>query len=250
MGRSNSLRRAVALLSVLVALAVMPPPAPAVAAVRAAALAPAALREPVIIVPGFLERPETMEALRGRFVAAGYPAYVVNLNNAWGIPTVNSQVNGPRVALTARWALALHPGAERVHVVGVSYGGVVSRYWMRSLGGLGLVRTYVALGTPERGVPVTCGLEPYDDYGHLCPTAPFMRELNAGDDTPGDVRYTSIISEEDAAQTRLDGAVCRVRVPGVAHFGLQDSPDVFRAALDAIEGRPCADLFTGTIADP
>jgi triacylglycerol lipase len=246
MGRSNSLRRAVALLSVLAALAVVPPPAPA----EAVPPAPAAVREPVIVVPGFLEWPQAMETLRSRFAAAGYPAYVVNLNNAWGVPTVNSRVNGPRVALAARWALALHPDAERVNVVGVSYGGVASRYWMRSLDGLGLVRNYVALGTPERGAPIACGVEPYDDYGHLCPGSPFMRALNAGDDTPGDVRYTSIISEEDPALTRLDGVVCRVTLPGVPHFGLQDSPDVFQAALAAIEGAPCPDLFTGTVADP
>jgi hypothetical protein len=67
MGRSNSLRRAVALLSVLVALAVVPPPAPA----GAVPPAPAAVREPVIIVPGFLEWPQAMETLRSRFAAPG-----------------------------------------------------------------------------------------------------------------------------------------------------------------------------------
>jgi triacylglycerol lipase len=74
----------------------------------------------------------------------------------------------------------------------------------------------------------------------------FLRFLNFGDDTPGSVPYThhrTIRSSKDTQNiTTLDGGACFHEIPGVEHPAEPDSPEFFKAALQAVQGT-CPDTF-------
>lgn len=82
---------------------------------------------------------------------------------------------------------------------------------------------------------------PLDEGGQMCPGDAFLRRLNAGDDTPGPTRYTSISSSSDgivpAASSRLDGGACLIRDRGVTHHELLTDARVYRQVVYALNGR-------------
>jgi triacylglycerol lipase len=62
-------------------------------------------------------------------------------------------------------------GAERVHIVGHSLGGMIARYYVQRMGGAAAVDTLVTLGSPHGGTLAA----------HLLPT-PLARQLRPGSD--------------------------------------------------------------------
>jgi triacylglycerol lipase len=62
-------------------------------------------------------------------------------------------------------------GAERVHIVGHSLGGMIARYYVQRMGGSATVHTLVTLGSPHQGTLAA----------YLMPT-PLARQLRPGSD--------------------------------------------------------------------
>jgi len=186
-------------------------------------------REPVILVHGWTGRAADMSVMRDAFTAAGYPAYTVDL------PGQNNVVNAQVIADLVDRARA-ETGAVRVDLVGHSMGGLSARWYLKRLGGADKVRTYVSMGSPHYGYPLACFLGEQDG-GQMCPSNPFLVDLDAGDDTPGKVVYTTIRSTKDAPDvTRLDGGACFHEIAGVEHPDEPRSPLFIAAALAAVRG--------------
>jgi pimeloyl-ACP methyl ester carboxylesterase len=86
-------------------------------------------------------------------------------------------------------------GAERIHIVGHSLGGMIARYYVQRMGGSAAVDTLVTLGSPHGGTLAA----------HLLPT-PLARQLRPGSDViaeleqpaPGcDTRFLVVWSRMD-----------------------------------------------------
>ena len=94
-------------------------------------------------------------------------------------------------------------GATKVDLVGHSEGGLVSRYYLKYLGGTAKVGRYVSLGTPQHGTALanlgTFFLNCLSIVAcqQMAAGSAFLGTLNAGDDTPGSVAYTAIFTAED-----------------------------------------------------
>ncbi|MCA2213974.1 esterase/lipase family protein [Jidongwangia harbinensis] len=222
------MRICAALLAVALSGAV---PAPASATVRAAG-------EPVILVHGWAGSPSAMLALRDAFAAAGHPAYPIDL------PGEENVANAQAIAgLVAEVTAAT--GQPRVHLVAHSMGGLSARYYLKRLGGTPTVRTYVSMGTAQYGYLPACLLGPAEG-GQMCPGSDFLRDLNEGDDTPGDVAYATFRSaQENARNVRLDGGACHLVIPGVGHADQPAAPAFVEAALSTAAGR-CPGTFVDT----
>ncbi len=123
-------------------------------------------------------------------------------------------------------ALCEETGAERVHVIGHSLGGLIARYYAQSLDGSDRVSTLVTLGTPHAGTRAA----------HLLPHS-LVRQLRPGSDVIAELarpapRCTTrflvfssdidqlIVPTRNAALHHLDLDVTNVLVSGVGHMSM------------------------------
>lgn len=195
----------------------------------------AAAGDPVLLVHGYRGNPASFDTMIGRFQAAGRTAVAIDL------PSEDNVVN----ARAIRDFIAAQ-GWTRADIVGVSMGGLSSRYYVKKLKGTGVIDAYVSLGTPQYGIWAACALPSWYG-GQMCPSSGFLRDLNRGDDTKGNVYHTTIFSTTDGvvpvSASRLDGGACFVQVSGVAHDDLDDDEAVFAHVLAATDDT-CTGSFT------
>ena len=206
-------------------LAVGPPAAPAGAGTK----------DPVVIVAGTFSPAFANEPLAARLRADGHPVRIFEL------PTLGTQ----DIRLTAQAlrsfvdGVRASTGAAKVDLVGHSQGGLVARAYVKWYGGATKVDSLVTLGTPNRGTYVA-NLVKVLGFGSCAAVvacqqmsigSSFLADLNAGDDTVGSVRYTTVRTLQDELvrpvdqATLFDGATnvliqnpCFARVVG--HVGL------------------------------
>lgn len=147
-------------------------------------------------------------------------------------------------------------GAEQVHVVGHSLGGLVARYYVQRLGGDARVHTLVTLGTPHQGT-MAAYLLPTQVLRQMRPDSDVVAELAAP--SPGcRTRFVSLWSELDMfvvpqRNARLDHPdlmVTNYLLSGVGHLSLLVDPravHMVASALAQLDESPSADM---TAANP
>lgn len=81
-------------------------------------------------------------------------------------------------------------GAAKVDLVTFSMGGVSSRYYIKTLGGEPRVDAWVSVAGPNHGTE-TANQCPATACVEIRPGSAFLTALNAGDETPGSVRYAT-----------------------------------------------------------
>ena len=244
----------VALLLVLLpdpARAASPPPTavtPAVADV--ASCRPTAARPtPVVVVHGtFGDSATLLRRLRGALVRDGYCVYSIDYGRRATAPIEQSAAE---LRSFVDEVLAA-TGARKVSLVGHSQGGMMPRYYLRFLGGASKVDDLVGLAPSNHGTRTPLLLTP--GLTTLCPAcaqqaagSDFLARLNAGDETPGAVSYTTVVTRYDEvvlphASGFLAGATnvtlqqkCRAHLPG--HLLLPSDGAAIRVVLHALARR-------------
>jgi triacylglycerol lipase len=91
-------------------------------------------------------------------------------------------------------------GAAKVSLVGHSQGGMMPRYYLKFLGGTGEVDDLVGLAPSNHGTTNPLA-GPAGVFCRACTQqiagSAFLRNLNAGDETPGAVSYTQVVTRYD-----------------------------------------------------
>ncbi len=214
----------------------------------------AAAADPVVIVPGFTTGPVIDTGyipLRDRLDRAGYDVTVLVYPD-YGLGDIRT--NSQRLANTIA-SVRARTGAAKVDLVAHSMGGLVSRYYIKNLGGAATVDSLIMMGTPNYGTSLanvasflTFGsCVGIDSWTQMASGSCFLNDLNAGDDTIGSVRYTSIATSVDLVVTPYknaflanDGNIanitvqsqCLLRLPG--HLGLIFDGAVADGVKDAL----------------
>ena len=216
-------------------------------------------RDPVVIVGGFLTgRPVAdvyYAGLADRLRADGYQAYIFGPVD-FGLADIresaaalNQFVDGVRAAT----------GAQRVDLIGHSQGGLTGRYYIKNLGGASEVDSMISLASLHYGTAVA-NLGSFLLLGNCLGIAgceqmrigsSFLNELNAGDDTIGNVVYTNFVTIWDelvipatSGFLRDDGnntnvlvqAQCPLRF--VEHIGIPFDGAVYSGIVDALLHEP------------
>ncbi|GHJ13812.1 lipase family alpha/beta hydrolase [Micromonospora sp. AKA38] len=219
--------------------------------VTAAERAAAAAADPVIVVGGLIGVSIAYEPIAARLRADGYRVSIYQLPNLGfgdireSARALSSYVDQVRAAT----------GASRVDLVTHSEGGLVSRWYVKFLGGAAAVDQYVSLGSPQYGTYVAnilavVGLGSCAGIvacQQMTIGSSFLADLNAGDDTPGPVRWTTLRTWQDELVRPVDNAVvadgatnvlvqawCPLRVVG--HLGLVLDGTTYTAVRQALAG--------------
>ncbi|WFE48744.1 alpha/beta fold hydrolase [Verrucosispora sp. WMMD1129] len=205
------------------------------AAVADAGLRALADANPVIVVGGLSGIAAVYEPLAARLRADGYRVWIYQLPNL-GLGDITASAAGLRGYVGQVRAAA---GGAKVDLVAHSEGGLVSRYYIKNLGGSDSVERYVSLGTPQYGTYVA-NIVSFLGLGSCAGVvacqqmtigSSFLTALNAGDDTPAPVRWTAVRTWQDELVRPVDNAKladgatnvliqsrCPLRVVG--HLGL------------------------------
>jgi triacylglycerol esterase/lipase EstA (alpha/beta hydrolase family) len=151
-------------------------------------------------------------------------------------------------------------GARRVAIVGHSQGGMMPRYYLKFMGGTAHVAQLIGLAPSNHGTTLPLA-GPVGQYGD-CPAcseqvagSPFLRKLNAGDQTPGPVTYTVIETSHDEIVTpyrsaflpreggRVTNVLLQTRCPGdlSEHVSISYDPVAIQWVLNALGRRGRAD---------
>jgi triacylglycerol lipase len=222
--------------------------------------ASAASADPVVIVPGlFGNGPGAAQSaytyLQYRLKNAGFNTTIF-IAPDYGLGDIHA--NAARLSTYVDGVLA-SSGASKVDIVAHSQGGVMARDYIKTLGGADKVDSLVMYGTPNYGAQ---NANYFVDYGFNCfgmagcqqiaIGSDFLNALNAGDDTLGSVRYTSLISSNDTTMTpwknafltETDGNIANVNVQDQCPSHFMDHMSVLWDAVpidgvvDAIKGGP------------
>jgi triacylglycerol esterase/lipase EstA (alpha/beta hydrolase family) len=165
---------------------------------------------PVVLVHGTAEnRFNNWQAMSPALKAAGYCVYALNygsyqgsgLLGIYGIDYI--QHSAQQLAAYVDSVLAA-TGAAKVDLVGHSQGGMMPRYYIKNLGGGGKVDDLVGLSPSNHGTT-----NPFaSPLGPACPAcrqqaagSAFLAALNSGDESPGPVSYTNIVTRYDEVVT-------------------------------------------------
>ncbi len=185
--------------------------------------------DPIVFVHGWNSSASTWNTMIDRFVAAGYPRdrmLAITYNSNQSNATIANQVRDAVATLRSR------TGAATVDIVTHSMGGLSSRYYLKNLGGTSVVDEWVSLGGPNHGTS-TAYLCYLFSAGcrDMIPGSSFLNNLNAGDETPGAVRYGTFWSSCDEvinpdSSTVLTGAT-NTGVGCLGHSALLSNADVF-----------------------
>jgi triacylglycerol lipase len=177
-------------------------------------------RDPVIFVHGYASTASVWDAMIARFRAAGYASdqvftfqYNFNQSNVTSANQLRSRVS----------AVLAQTGASRVDLVNHSMGGLVTRYYVKNLGGTSVVDQWGSLAGANHGTTAATLCLLFASCRQMSPGSPFLAQLNSGDETPGPTVYRTWYSACDGViipytSTVLSGAT-NTNVGCVTHLG-------------------------------
>jgi triacylglycerol lipase len=200
----------------------------------------------VLLVPGYGGDTGGLRTLAAALRAGGRHVEIV------AVPRKAQQAFEEQVtALDAAVTAVERLGEGPVDIVAHSNGGVLARYWARHDDGAHRARRIVTLGSPHHGTALAARAAA--EAPGLCPAAcqevrpdsPFLRALNAGDETPAGTDWVSVFTDDDevvtpTATSNLVGAV-DIRVQAVCadahpnHGGLLSDPAAVGVVLDELD---------------
>jgi triacylglycerol lipase len=214
---------------------------------------------PVILVHGtFLNMTASWTAAAPALTRLGYCVFALDYGNS-PLPGVNGVGDIPKSARQLKTFVGevlRSTGARKVSIVGHSQGGMMPRYLIKFLGAEGQVDDLVGLSPSSHGT-TNPGAGPAAANG--CPAcgqqiagSEFMKELNAGDQTPPPASYTVIETSNDEVVTpyeseflppTADGRATNILLQDacptdqVDHIGITYDPVALQWMLNAL-GRP------------
>ena len=197
--------------------------------------AAASAREPILFVHGFSGAAWNWDVMVDRFEADGYQSSelrAMSYNSAQSNATTATEVGQEAAELRAA------TGAAKVDVVTHSMGGLSSRYYLKNLGGTAVVDEWVSIGGPNHGTWTALACVALTSCQQMIPGSSFLSALNAGDETPGDVRYSTFWSPCDEiinpdTSVLLSGAT-NVRTGCIGHISMLASPSIYAGVRDFV----------------
>jgi hypothetical protein len=177
---------------------------------------------PIILLHGVIDNHTVFTLLRRSLMRRGF-GRTISLN--YSPLTVDIRRVARRLGRLVE-SVCRETGYERVHIVGHSMGGLISRYYVQRLGGDARIHTLVTLGTPHEGT-APARFVPHNVARQMRPDSPIVAELR--EPAPGcRTRMVAVWSDLDqmiipkrnARIVHPDLNARNVFVRGVGHMSL------------------------------
>jgi triacylglycerol esterase/lipase EstA (alpha/beta hydrolase family) len=187
------------------------------------------------MIPGFVMPIHTFYPMRAALKKAGYTD--MTIMNQW--PWFGRIEEYAAIARMHVDAAKKRTGAKKVELLGHSMGGLTARTLVKSLGGDKDVAHVVTYGTPHHGT-VLGNLAGWalPSCHEMSLGSDFIKQLNDGDETPGDIKYTSIHCAWDeivvpGRSVDLAGAE-NLNVKNTFHIEMMFDPTSAKLTLEAL----------------
>jgi Palmitoyl protein thioesterase len=193
---------------------------------------PLAARIPVLLVHGLVDNRSVFSVMNRSLRKRGF-AHVCTWNYS---PLLDDITRGAADLGAHVESICERTGYDRVHVVGHSLGGLISRYYVQRLGGDRRVESLVTVGTPHQG-SLWANVVPTPLIRQLRPGSPVIQEL--AEPAPDcQTRMTAIYSDLDQMVLPTSSGRCdhpdlgarNILVRGVGHMSLPR----YRAVVDEV----------------
>jgi len=153
--------------------------------------------DPIVFVHGWNGAAGGWNQWIGWFQQQGWPASYLN---DWSYSSAQTN-EAIAQQLASKVNLVLSQTSKtKVDLITHSMGSLSGRFYLKNLGGSAKVDEFVSLGGPNHGTSDTalvfCSSTPMS-CDQMKENSPFLTSLNAGDETPGAVRYLTIGSDCD-----------------------------------------------------
>lgn len=220
---------------------------------------------PIVMVAGMLQDEQTFAPLTDALKAQGYDV-TVYVPPSSGLDDIGLYA---KQLAEVVGKVRREKEATQVDLIGHSEGGVTARRYVKDQLDGAPVHTLISLGSPQQGTDIgslstllrLAGLQFWlPGLEQLISGSKFLNELNAGDATPGEVRYVTIGTELDmvtqpVAHAGIPGAenvIVQEACPGrdIGHFGLLDDGWALQVITSVLAGGPprgdCSALPVGS----
>ncbi|WP_019855558.1 esterase/lipase family protein [Actinopolyspora mortivallis] len=200
------------------------------------AVAQAAGPNPVVFVHGYMGSASNWSSAMTQFRLNGYAdSQLYAFEYDW------SQSNKQSAAELAGFVdhVRAETGADKVDIVNHSMGGLVSRWYMKELGGHEQVGHWASLAGANQGTTAASSCLQYASCREMTPGSDFEERLNSGDWTPGASEYATWYSACDGViipytNTRVLGADNN-RTTCTTHLGFLSDTSVLGDVIDFLE---------------
>jgi pimeloyl-ACP methyl ester carboxylesterase len=186
-------------------------------------------KPPVLLLHGLFQNRSCLLLLQRQLQRAGYRTMSINTPPWHDLATLTNRVgdgvNRLRVAT----------GADRVHLVGHSMGGILARSYLQT-SGTEWVANCVTIGAPHTGSQLA--VFAVSRLGRaLLPGSPLLAQLNTAP-LPTGIKLTAIFSSDDniivpAENARFEGAD-NLEISGIGHTAMLFSEQVSNIVMNAL----------------
>jgi triacylglycerol lipase len=142
-------------------------------------------RSPILFVHGYRESGSLWNTMISKFEKNGWTK--AELNN-WTYNTSQSNATTAKEVAAKVSEILKSSGATKVDLITHSMGALSTRYYIKNLGGESTVEDWVSLGGPNHGTSLANWCSEASCV-EMRINSTFLNQLNAGDETPGAVRY-------------------------------------------------------------
>jgi len=189
-------------------------------------------RNPVLLIHGIFRKSGIFYKMSAYLRDLGWSVYTLDLSPHWGNASIDE--------LAQQMADYIDKNFEQqqpLDIVGLSMGGLVTRYYLQRLGGMNRVQRFIAISSPHSGTWTA-----YTLWGKGCiqmrPNSEFLEDLNRDATVLGKLNFTSIWTDWDfiivPASSSQISAAKEVKLSVFAHAMMARDSSSLKAVAEAL----------------
>ncbi|MEG5039528.1 MULTISPECIES: alpha/beta fold hydrolase [unclassified Microcoleus] len=189
-------------------------------------------RNPVLLIHGIFRKSGIFYKMSAYLTQLGWSVYTLNLSPYWGNASIDELAQQIADYIDKTFAPAQH-----LDIVGLSMGGLVTRYYLQRLGGINRVQRFIAISSPHSGTWMA-----YTLWGKGCvqmrPGSAFLEDLNRDAALLEKLNFTSIWTDWDfiivPASSSQISAAKEVKLSVFAHAMMARHSSSLKAVAEAL----------------